>query len=231
MGCLNMTSNTHGSVCCPICNNQVSLLPAGQLQELRRCPICKSLDRQRALWLYFERHTDLFTTDNEIKVLHFAPEKVFHDKFTNLSHVDYYPVDFDADRYKGNLRDVVDIQKIQYQDNMFDAIICFHVLEHAPDEQAAMSELRRVLKPDGQGLISVPVFYKLETTLENPAYDTPELRQQYYGQHDHVRKYGRDFICRLRSAGFTVDTIKPVTAFTDKNYGLRKTQEIFIVKK
>ncbi|MDR1522468.1 MAG: class I SAM-dependent methyltransferase [Endomicrobium sp.] len=88
---------------------------------------------------------------NKLEVLHFAPERFFYDKFSNCSNVNYFPVDFNP-KFKG-IRDVVDIQKIQYENEKFDIIICIHVLEHIPDDNTAMKELLRVLKKSGTAYI------------------------------------------------------------------------------
>ena len=45
---------------------------------------------------------------------------------------------------------------LDFPDNHFDALICSEVLEHLPDYEAAISEMRRVLKPGGRLCISVP---------------------------------------------------------------------------
>jgi len=176
----------------------------------------------------------LFSNENEpnptvIKLLHFAPEDILHPIFSSLSTIDYYPVDIDASRY--NLRDVIDIQKINYADNMFDVIICSHVLEHVPDDHSAIKELFRVLKKNGTAFILVPIFYDLYRTYENPSYNTPELREEHFGHHDHVRKYGTDFSTRLIYSGFDVETINPKEVFNKYDYGLKKHMEVFIAKK
>ena len=47
-------------------------------------------------------------------------------------------------------------ENIDYQDEYFDAILCSHVLEHVTDEEKSLSEIRRVLKPDGVLIIGMP---------------------------------------------------------------------------
>lgn len=46
--------------------------------------------------------------------------------------------------------------QLPFADNCFDAVICSEVLEHIPDYQTALDEIRRVLKPDGYLSVSVP---------------------------------------------------------------------------
>lgn len=47
---------------------------------------------------------------------------------------------------------------LPFPDNTFDRIIASEVLEHVPDDQAALAELARVLKPDGILAATVPAF-------------------------------------------------------------------------
>lgn len=43
----------------------------------------------------------------------------------------------------------IDIQDIPYENNSFDVVIANHMLYHVPDKEKALSEVFRVLKPDG----------------------------------------------------------------------------------
>ena len=49
-----------------------------------------------------------------------------------------------------------DATSLDFPDDVFDAVICSEVLEHLPDYDAALVEIRRVLKPAGRLCISVP---------------------------------------------------------------------------
>ncbi|MEO0465819.1 MAG: class I SAM-dependent methyltransferase [Pseudomonadota bacterium] len=51
---------------------------------------------------------------------------------------------------------VGDATALDFPDDTFDAIICSEVLEHLPDYDAALVEIRRILKPDGRLCITVP---------------------------------------------------------------------------
>jgi hypothetical protein len=54
----------------------------------------------------------------------------------------------------------------------------------------------------------VPVT--VDRTVEDPSIVKPEDRLTAFGQEDHVRRYGPDFVDRLRDAGFRVATIRVV---------------------
>lgn len=216
---------------CPICRNEIRLyVPFGEtLRPNAQCPVCRSMERHRSLFLYFKNETTLFSSKLDRKVLHFAPEWCFRDKFRECIGMDYYPVDINPD-FPG-IRDVVDITDIPYEDAYFDVIICSHVIEHIANEQKALSELYRVLKDDGVAYINVPISDALEVTLEKEQYNTPELRSQYYGQFDHVRLYGNDYPNRLEHyGGWKVDVIDYNSSFTDaetRMYGLSKNEKIY----
>jgi SAM-dependent methyltransferase len=220
---------------CPICDSEIfAYLPFGAiLRKNAQCPNCRTMERHRALWLYFEKHTSLFSDDklsDVVKLLHFAPEKVFFDKFRSLNNIDYYPVDINPSNKL--IRDTVDIQSIKYQDAMFDVIICNDVLEHVPRDHDAMRELCRVLKKDGVAYIHCPVF-NIETTIENPSYNTPELRLRHYGQEDHLRRYGNDFAQKLTNARFVVESVDMTKDLTEAElqlYGLTGNEVIFKCK-
>jgi len=44
---------------------------------------------------------------------------------------------------------VVDVQDVPFEDNQYDAVMANFMLYHVPDRQRALSEIRRILKPDG----------------------------------------------------------------------------------
>lgn len=197
---------------CPICDeftvfNSFSV----HFRKNVRCPKCKSLERQRLVYLLFLQRFDYIFRNNPIKLLHFAPEEVFYDYFTKFPNIDYVTVDFNPAVYEArniNIKHKVNMESIPFGDETFDFIYNSHVLEHVPNDIQGMSELYRVLKKDGVCITLVPIF-NIAETLEKEEYNTPELRLKYYGQEDHVRKYGSDFKSRLESVGFNVEEIRP----------------------
>lgn len=51
--------------------------------------------------------------------------------------------------------EIIDIQDIPYEDESFDIIIARHMLYHVPDIDKALSEVKRVLKPNGKFYVSI----------------------------------------------------------------------------
>jgi ubiquinone/menaquinone biosynthesis C-methylase UbiE len=126
----------------------------------------------------------------------------------------------------------MDITNIPIDDDTYDTVICNHVLEHIPNDIKALKELFRVIKPGGWGSIQVPI--KGDITDEDLSITDPEERTKRYGQSDHVRQYGKDFIDRLPLAGFTVSVIPKETLF-DKDFlkqlSVEVEKDIILVRK
>ena len=184
---------------CPVCNKQSRRFRTfGNIPRVdAQCAHCDSLERHRFLALYMSSQTDLFDGAPK-KMLHVAPESCLEPMFRKQLGDDY----LSADLFNPLAMVKMDITDIQYPDESFDVIYCSHVLEHVDDDRKAMSEFRRVLKSDGWAILLVPIFG--ETTYEDPSIVDPAERLKHFGQEDHVRQYGRDYVDRLRDAGFSV---------------------------
>lgn len=99
----------------------------------------------------------------------------------------------------------MDIHKMPFNENTFDAVLCNHVLEHVADDNLALREIKRVLKPGGWAILQVPFFSPVpETTIEDPSVVSPRDREIKFGQNDHVRKYGKDYAQRISRSGLAV---------------------------
>lgn len=187
---------------CNCCNkNFRKFLPKGNIKRANaQCPYCGSLERTRLLHLYLLNETKLF--NSSLKVLHIAPERCLYTIFKKLNS-EY----IDGDINPAYATHVIDLTKITYTDNYFDLIICSHVLGHIPDEAKAISELRRVLKPEGEALIMTLINLDSNTTFEDKNITTASERLLNYGEADLCRLHGLDFEERLRTQGFTVTCI------------------------
>ncbi len=159
---------------------------------------------------------------------HDAPEPALEAKFRRLPWLDYLSVDL----YNSRAMLQMDICNIQFPDEQFDLIYCSHVLEHVKDDLQALREFYRVLKTGGQAVILAPITSP--RTISDPSVADPLERERLFGQHDHVRHYGRDFIQRVEQAGFRVKVIRRAELAGDeeaKRFGLELEETIFLCEK
>lgn len=226
-------NNVH-CFCCE--GDFVTFLPGGVKSKRPNalCPRCGSLERHRLLWQYLKTQTNLFATP--ARLLHVAPEQLFYEIFSTYPTIEYVPCakfgEGYEDKYPKGTQNI-DITEIDLPDNSFDIIICSHVLEHIPDDLKAMQELYRVLKPKGWGILQVPLDTSRDVTYEDFSITDPREREKAFGQRDHVRIYGNDYIDRLASAGFQVkkDNFAYQFSFEDQfKYGIIP-EDIFFCNK
>lgn len=194
------------------------------------CYQCGSSDRERLIYIYLKETLGIFHNNKIKTILHIAPEENLSKKLLDFGFDEYICGDSFTEGY--NYPDYVQnitLLDLPYQDNSFDLIICNHVLEHIPDDYIAMKELRRVLKNDGQAILQVPISKNSEETIENFSILDPKQREILFGQFDHVRIYGQDYVKRLQQSGFHVSRINISEEFMQ--FGLNKDEDIFVCRK
>lgn len=97
------------------------------------------------------------------------------------------------DRELGDVR-IGRLEEMPWQDGAFDLITCLDVIEHVPNDVAALSEMLRVCRPGGWLLVTVPAH------------------QALWSVHDeanhHFRRYSRASLrSAAASAGWSVERL------------------------
>ncbi|HOU98266.1 MAG TPA: class I SAM-dependent methyltransferase [Bacteroidales bacterium] len=207
---------------CPVCNinttfNQLPAFYFKKLQQYRfeysifnfetfnvyqySCSRCGASDRERLIVLflkqYFDPHKILQVLD--IGITSKQIESFFKKNFASSTYLT-------LDKYNSDANYQLDVENMsEINDNSFDLIICSHVLEHIPNPFNAVNEIYRILKKQGQAIILVPILLSIDKTIENPSYNTDELRWKYYGQNDHLRLFSKkDFLSLIKSVPFEI---------------------------
>lgn len=183
------------NVSCPLCKTSFSKWIGDR--DTGSCPRCGSAARHRLLYLFLQQNSSFFTTFHS--VLHFAPEKCWQNLLKSMDNLKYVTADLSAPEADFK----IDITNISFERESFDVVICSHVLEHIIDDKKAISELFRVLTPNGTAYIQVP-YNSNKLTDEDSTVQVPQEREKRFGQFDHVRLYGLDFQQKLESSGFEV---------------------------
>jgi SAM-dependent methyltransferase len=191
------------------------------------CYKCNSDDRERLVYVYLKEKLDFFNREKSVKILHIAPEGNLADKFLACGFTEYICGDLltPGYRYGAHVQNM-NILNIPFAANYFDLIICNHVFEHIPDDLRAMREVNRVLKKRGEAILQVPISTNAYATVEDFSITEPEARELAFGQRDHVRIYGQDYIDRLAKCGFEVKRVNISREFS--RFGLNSDEDIFV---
>ena len=203
---VDMVRHRGNAVGCPLCGGRFDRFKDAWNRPNALCWRCGSHERHRAQWLLFTTHPELLRAPRSL--LHFAPEWTMRERIAPIAAergIRYVTADLDPAGV--DLR--LDLTALDLPDDAFEAVICSHVLEHIPDDAAAMRELRRVTAPGGWCLVMVPLDVTRTETYEDPGVTTPEERRREFLQDDHVRLYAPDIAERLAAAGFAVEIVRP----------------------
>lgn len=156
------------------------------------CPGCDARSRHRGL-----RHVlpGVLRRAPDGPILSFAPEPVLLDWLRTVTSRAILTTDYDMTSpvtYPGE-----DIQRLTLPDRSVAVILCNHVLEHIPDDRAALRECARVLQPGGLAVFTIPGDFPAQTTRTFPV---PDL-------NGHYRHYGLDVITKMRESFTHVEAI------------------------
>lgn len=106
------------------------------------------------------------------------------------SYTRFFPNRVGVDIKEGAGVDVVgSVYQLPFADHEFGMVLCMSVLEHLEDPVKAVREMRRVLKPEGRIIVSVPFLF--------PIHDAP-------GDYWRFTKYG---LRKLFSDGWVIEKL------------------------
>ncbi len=206
------------------------LLPYGRLKQRVNAlaPDSLSLERHRLFWLFLQKETDFFA--KKYKLLHLAPEYCFLNIFKKLPNIEYVTADLNSPWADFHF----DVHQIPFASESFDLVFANHLLEHVQDDGQVLREFYRVMKSGGWGIFMVPMDLNQEATQEDPTVTDPQMREQLYGQADHLRLYGLDYLERLRAAGFQVreyDVVNSLGRSQAERYCLDEGDKLYLCSK
>jgi SAM-dependent methyltransferase len=170
---------------CPLCGYRgpfMDSIAAWGSRAHAMCPRCGANERARLQYLVV-KELAASRPLRTLRMVHFSPERqlqpYFRQAFGTYRTAGIWdePVDFPAD-----------LTKLPFEDGSWDVLFASHVLEHVQDDERALAEIRRVLRPGGLAILPVPIAG--ERTVE---YGEPNPREA-----GHVRAPGRDYFDRYR---------------------------------
>jgi SAM-dependent methyltransferase len=78
--------------------------------------------------------------------------------FGKVTGADISPASVAATRARGHDVHQASLDRLPFENDSFDLVTCLDVLEHTSDDVAALRELRRVIRPGGHLLLTVPAY-------------------------------------------------------------------------
>jgi SAM-dependent methyltransferase len=200
------------AVQCPVCGGRFARFAPYGGRDGALCPGCGCAERHRLMWLWLADSDRL-----RGRILAFGPDDATDARLRKRPGLEYVSADIDGTQAMV----AADITALPFADGAFDVVLCSHVLEHVPDERAALGELRRVLAPDGWAAVMLPVDRSVAQTFEDAAAATAPQRAARFGHPEHVRLYGADVAARI-GADEVVDPLERFGAERERRHGLRR---------
>jgi len=207
------------SVECPCCGWRgpafLSLSNWRAVQPNSGCPNCDSRSRHRGLALLLP---DLLRDAPAGPGLIFAPERPLMARLSALAKGPIHTTDYlRADvHFPGE-----DIQRLTFASDTYAFLMCNHVLEHIPDDRAALRECARVLMPGGLAVFTIPGDYHKSETWTLPTSDA----------NGHLRHYGLDVTEKMRAAGFSEVTAIDMSLGRPAHYHIHPGDTAFVCHK
>ena len=108
-------------------------------------------------------------------------------RYGSAQGVELNPLGLAAARQRGHRVEHAPVEAIPFGDASFDLVTCLDVIEHTDDDVAALRELRRVTRPGGHLVVSVPAH--------------PRLWSRHDEVNGHRRRYTRRTLRAAAEAG------------------------------
>ncbi len=135
------------------------------------CPRCGSYERHRLLALQLRLRPELLAPP--LALLQISPDRPLE---LLLGRDGISRVSIDLDNPTVDLE--MDVHELTFGDGSFDAVLALHVLDAVADQQRALEELHRVLRPNGLAIFQVPVpeQQRLAESLARASFEADAMR-------------------------------------------------------
>jgi SAM-dependent methyltransferase len=92
-------------------------------------------------------------------------------------------LDIEGNPY-GNVADVISDEFLPFESETFDLVTCYEAFQYVPDPAHGVAEMRRVLRPGGTALVTVPFAWEYDRAIVEHRYTEPELVALFAGWDD-----------------------------------------------
>lgn len=233
---MTMRDETYSGHCSVCGDHRIFLNMAHPIRETYQCENCRASMRERvtaeAILAAYRRGKETHLAQLA-QSPHFRNLSIFEPGIAGayrayLSDLPAYQNSFFwGDMPNGTYRQGIrneDLQALTFPDASFDLVISSDIFEHVRDPWAAFCEIRRVLKPGGCHIFSIPVMLPMRDKCQarvdtSGAQDVHILDPVYHGDGKGGRSlvytdFGADMYERLADCGFRTFTVR--SDHTDK---------------
>ena len=142
---------------CDSCDRATPFLLSGREPRSIRCMSCRSTAISLAAVRQI-RKLQLEPSSSRVYELsyHGAVFRYLRDAFPDFHFSEYFGPPAGG-VYVNGVRSE-DVQRLSFEDGMFDLVTSTEVFEHVPDYMAGFAEVHRVLKPGGWFVFTIPLF-------------------------------------------------------------------------
>ena len=196
---------------CSICGGH--MFETFNSPALRRCSECGSVERSRTIPKLFEENVKFDFANTQI--LHVSPSKPERKWFRDVG-ADVTTIDIRPECKTDIVADICNMPEVASES--FDMVFANCVLNHVYDDEKALSEMKRVLRPNGVALFWVLDSGSLKTSTEKDP-------TSWYGKDNYdkymigtFRHYGEvDFTEQLRRHFSKVQCFEKYDEVTDSS--------------
>ena len=233
---------------CSICEEEVMfelLLPGDDAainwRETVKCPGCGLINRWRGSLHLFQAVCNPSAESRIYITEALSPiTELLSDRFPDLESSEYVERAEPGERIEVGLVEVrnEDVTRLSFDDNSFDALLTFDVLEHVPRYRDAVQEFHRVLDFGGYLILTVPFSFENETVTRAIVHDDGEIEHLvepcYHGDplsSEGVLAYydfGVELLDQFKDAGFRDSCL---VCYTSEHWGYHSHNIAYLARK
>lgn len=189
-----------------------------------KCPNCGSIERTRFMYEILSKNIINELDPTKTKILHFAPEPII-ENYLRRTFASYTSADLFAEADI-----IVNIEDIKLPEESYDIVIASHVLEHV-DDRLAVNQIEKILKSAGKFVCMVPMVQGWDETYEDLKVIDPSEREIHFGQSDHLRMYGRDFVSRVETQNLKLRSLYTADGVNSARYKWDRGDKLYVFEK
>ena len=136
--------------------------PSTGIRKHAKCPKCGAFERHRLQKLVLAKLSKRYEF-SKMNILHFAPETHIRQYFQE-NFESYHS----ADLFMNNVDFKEDLRRLKFDKAKYNFVFASHILEHIKEDMNAISEIRRILTPNGIAILPVPIISEKTTEYPEP---------------------------------------------------------------